>query len=445
MSVDPRIVLTLTLLLFVQPVSADTYGTGTLTPLPNVTNISVYDVTDETTDQGNETGGELIDFGLNSTLKVSQQNERDYRFTFKVVNEGGGDWAIESGDDIIHQGLNDSWTVQDIWYNVSGDQDYDGGSFASGQVTWDTSSGSEGTVPADGGVMYAKYIVSVSDPDSANYSEYFEVNDSSSSSGSFDYHKFFVEKLGFLDLDILEPPNDSVVVQNQSFIMNSSITCKDGKCGTVTVKPRYNESSTADTDIPVSTTAEPFNTNVSSKSCELGRGESCYSYFHVNASGNLETYHLLDFNGTSSRDISSNDSEDNLVQINTARIINVTWDTLDFGELDPGSKNVSALGNDNRKYNVSVDSRSENVEGLWVRATDLNSSKLDYTIPAENISFSTTNDIDTEKSLLNTFQLAASNLSPGSILSTYYWIDVPLGIYNGGYSGKIYFKANGTG
>ena len=432
----------LAVLVLLSPLAtADTFGSGTGNPLPNVTNISIYDITEESTVEQNETGGTLVASGLNSTLKVSQQSTREYRFSFEILNDGDTDWVLEDGDELFHQGLNSSWNVRRVWYNISGDQDYDGGTFSSGTVTWDTAN--QGTLVA-GNTMYAKYIVTAEDPDSTNYSAYFEVNDTSANTGSFDYHKFFVEKLGFLDIGILEPPNDTVVVVNQSFRMNGSITCQEGVCGTVTAEPRYNESSSAETVITNSVDAEPFNTNKSSETCQLGRGDSCYVDFAVNASGAVESYHLLDFTASSSKNIADNDSEDNLVQINTARIINLTWNELDFGQLDPGRKNVSALGNNARKHNITVDSRSSTVEGLWVRMTDLNSSQLDYHIPAENVSFSTTNDIDTEKSLMNSFQLAATNLSPGTILTTYFWIDVPLGIYNGGYSGKIYFKANET-
>jgi len=346
---------------------------------------------------------------------------------------------------MVHEGLNSSWSAVEIWYNITGDQQYKGNSatFSGDTVEWDTSTG--GTV-GNSQTMYAKYIVTVEQSDTSTFSEHFEVNDTGvTTGGSFDDHKLTVEKLGYLNLSLYEPPSDSIVAQNQSFLMNGSVKCENGRCGTVTVNPRYNQSSNADTQIPNDASSEPFNTNLSSRSFEISRGERKYTNFSVNASGDYESYHLLDLEGSSSRDIENNDSEDHLVQINSAVEIDLNWSGIDFGPLEPGQTDKPAENNSDSLYNITVDERSEQIDNLWVRATDMNSTELNYNISAKNLSVATENDISKEMNLSNTYQNLASNLSPGDIVETFYWIDVPLGIYNGEYNGKIFFKANSTG
>lgn len=439
-----QITLLSLILILLSGAAADAYGDTATEPVPNVTDIRIYDVENENTVDGNKTGGTLEDSGLNTTFSIAQQEQRDYRFEFKIINEGT-QWNIDDGDNMIHEGLNSSWDAVDIWYNISGSGEFNGNSatFSGDKITWDTSTG--GTLD-NGQTMYAKYIVSIDQGDTSTFSEHFEVNETTlTDSGSFDDHELTVEKLGYMHLNLTEPPNDSIVVQNQSFLMNGSVECVDGKCGTVTVNARYNESSTADTNIPDSTTAEPFNTNISSRTCSLGRGEKCYTNFSVNASGSYESYHLLDYEASSSRDIENNNSEDHLVQINSALVIDLKWTTIDFGSLDPGMKDKPAENNSDHLYNVTVDERSGKVDDLWIRATDLNSSKLDYNISAKNLSVATTNDISNEMFLSNTYQHLSSALSPGDILTTFYWIDVPFGIYKGEYEGTVFFKANSTG
>jgi hypothetical protein len=231
-------------------------------------------------------------------------------------------------------------------------------------------------------------------------------------------------------------------------MLNASVTCENGECGNVSVTPRYNQSSVPDTVIPESS-GTPFYTNSSAtKTCagDLNIDQTCYVTWFVNATGDLETTHLLDALASSDASIvQDNSSENHLVRINKPLIFDLTFTEVDFGPLDPGTRNGSAKNNSDLAYNISVSEDSEPIDQLWVRATDLQSSQLDYTIPAENMSYATSNDINQESMFSNTYQLLASTLSAGEILQTFYWIDVPRGIYQGQYTGNIYFKANSTG
>jgi len=432
------------LLLLISVSSASSFGTGVDEPLPNLTQVSVYDVSGLSVSE-KETKGPLLDSGINSTLTVNQnQTQREYRFSFKVTNEGDSVWEINDTDSLYHDGLNSSWTVNKVWYNIS--QDYDGGNFSNGKIQWNTSKG--GTL-ASGETMYAKYLVDISLDSSEFHSQYFLVNDTSNNTGSEDYHELDINKLGNINVVLEDPPNDTVVTQNKTFIMNATISCENGECGEVKASSLYNESSSADTLIPEGS-GTPFHTvNQNTKTCssDLKKDQSCQISWDVNATGALESYHWVDINSSSSfNDISNNDSEDHKVQINMAILINTSWDTADFGLLDPGDQDQPGKGNSDLSYNVTVPEESNLVDDLWIRATDLTSELQpdNYSIGAGNLSYSFQNDSSTSSNISNSYQSIKSDISPGTVLNTFFWIDVPTGIYKGGYNGTMYFKANST-
>ncbi len=430
-------------LVLLNPVSAsETFGGGTGEPLPNVTALEVYDVSSAT---DKETGGTLSASGLNTTLELSQREETQYRFSFRLRNDGNDDWVIENADELFHSGLDTAWEVTKVWYNITADND--GGSFSGGRVDWDT--GNNGVLRNETGnrTMYAKYLVNVSVESTSSYSQEFLVNDTSTISGSQDLHTLKVTKHGFIDVELQEPPENTFVGRYENFVMNASATCRNGECGEVSLSARYNESETADTLIPENSGTPFYTQGSNTRTCDTGlaKGEKCFLTWDVNATGTLSSLHLLDANASSTvSSIPRNDSEDHLVEIEKPVILNVTWDEIDFGVLDPGQVDRSAQNNSDLRYNVTIDPDSSSVDDLWIRATDLTSNSFDYRIPAYNLSYSLTNDIGTESFLSNSYQHVASGLSPGDVLTTYYWIDVPLGIYNGGYTGTVYFKANST-
>jgi len=441
------LVLILVVFLTVSASSRTVFGDETGNSLPNVTTIEVYDV-DGLSPSGKETDGDLLDRGVNETFLVNQSDDfREYRFSFRIRNDGDTSWDLDSGDEMFHDGVDSSWGVNRVWYNIS-DQQYEGEVEESGRVVWDTGlGGSLGTQD----YMWAKYLINISLESSSTHQQQFKVNDSttpSPDSGSYDYHVLDTKKLGFLNLTLHKPPNDTVVVQNEAFRLNSSVRCEEGECGEVRLTPRYNGSSDADTVIPESS-GDPFYTNASkSKVCssDLLSGEQCSNYWYVNATGALESWHKLDANASSSfNKVSENDTDDSLVQINTALIIDLSWETVDFGVLDPGSENNTAPGNSDLSYNVTVDEDSEKVDGLWTRATGLNHTEnSDYTIPPENMSYSDESKISTENFYSRSYQRIKSDIDPGSVISLFFWLDVPEGILKGEYNGTIYFKANST-
>lgn len=423
-------------------VYAETFG-STEDPLPNVTELKIYDVT-ELSGEDRYTDGELVDEGLNKTFETIQQDGvREYRFSFRITNDGEQEWNITDQDQLFYDGLNESWSSTRIWYNLS--EEYEGGTFEDGRITWNTS---EGSLLQPGEEMNAQYTVETDLERSHLLEQEFLVNNTETESGSQDVHELDTTKLGFLNVELEDPVEETTLAVNRTFLMNSTVTCMEGECGDVDVVPRYNESESADTVIPEDS-GEPFHTveDPALQTCEDLEMEKCRVTWDVNASGEKETFHLLDVRADSAYEqISEESSTDTTVQINIVVLMDLEWDVIDFGILDPGTENSSATGNDELKYNITIGEDSNEIDDLWVRSTDLQSQENeDYSIGAGNISYSFEDDVSTSETLSNTYQSVKSNISPGSVLSTFYWLDVPTGIYKGGYNGTMYFKANVTG
>jgi hypothetical protein len=429
----------------------DAYGIGNQEPLPNITEIRIYDVT-YVADK--ETGGTLEDSGLNSTLNLSQTGESQYRFEIVIENEGTAPWFLEDADTAFQEGLNETWSINEssgIWYNVSTGKYY-GGTFTNGNVTWNTSLGGRLDSARIGGKGYFNYIVTIS--------------------GGL---------TGLSIVDFPEIPNNTSVAQNHTFLMNATVRCNLTDCGNVNGTSRYN-SSEIEPNQGINTTngTKPLFIlgELNEKPCPsnpLTQDEECELTWWVNATGDLDTDWNLDIlfssnisGGTEQYTLHSKfldnsensgsedystlgivfslgvDTENHLITITYPAIhVILKWSITDFGTLDPGTQDSPALGNDDQLYNISIPTYSSTVEDLWVKGTNL-SGPGGYSIPVENISWSLTNNISTETALTGSYSHVASNLSSGNVTTTYYWIDVPYGKLWGNYNGTIYFKANTT-
>jgi len=164
--------------------SFDAFGGSASSTLPNITNITVYDVTGLS---DFHIGGTEIDYGINDTFNL--ETSRIHRVRFTIKNEGK-QWDINAQDIIYHEGLNSTWTVNlgDIWYTTDdGATNYTGGTWNSGRVTWDSSLG--GRLKTDEtGFFY--YVVNITTTIAETYGLYFLVNDTSKNAGSFDYSAY---------------------------------------------------------------------------------------------------------------------------------------------------------------------------------------------------------------------------------------------------------------
>jgi len=434
-----------TVILFFTVLSvATTFGDTEEAPVPEVTDIELYDVS-ELSGEDRYTGGDLVDSGLNETFEVVQQEEiREYRYSFSIENTGDESWEIDEEDELFHNGLNETWSVDRIWYEI--EEEKEAGTFEDGEVNWDTS---EGGVLEPEEVMNAQYVVETDVERSHLLEQRFLANVTSEETGSEDFQELDVTKLGFLNVDIDQPVDDTTLPADRTFTLNGTLSCDEGECGEVESAPRYNESDAPDTVIPEES-GEPFHTeDGNTEECVLGHEEECDLEWSVNATGETESYHLLDIESSSEfEDIEDESSDEREVQINLVIMMDLEWDVVDFGLLDPGEENRSALGNEDEIYNITVGEDANAIDDLWVKSTDLQSEEDDsYSIEAGNISQSFENDPDnlsTSDRLTNTYRSIKSDISPGTVLTSYFWIDVPQGIIRGEYSGTMSFKANST-
>ncbi len=409
------------------------YSSGNNAPLPEIENIQIFNITDEQ-DQRNE--GQLIDEGLNKTFEINQKNSDEYRFGFNVSNRGSEDWTLTSDDALNHTGLNQSWTVEDIYYRLGGVQE--GGTFESGTVEWNTGNG--GTLET-GESLSAEYIVNITQLSTNTYNQEFEAYSTDETSDN-DSHELLVRKLGFLNPVIDRPLDDTVVQNNREFILNGTVTCEDGDCGELDLTPRRNDSSNQ-----VAFNGEVFevlNSDLSGCS-DLTEESECRFEYGVNATGDKDTFHEIDLLTESEfANVESEDTENRLVEIRDILIIDLDWNTVDFGLLDPGEKERPAEKN-TAGYNLTVEEDSNSIDNLWLKGSDLvNTEDSNYSIGIGNMSYSETNDVSQASNITEDYSLVDTDLEPGSVKTFYYWLDVPLGILRGAYTGSITFKANQT-
>ncbi|MDY6774205.1 MAG: hypothetical protein SVS85_03300, partial [Candidatus Nanohaloarchaea archaeon] len=250
-----------------------------------------------------------------------------------------------------------------------------------------------------------------------------------------------------LDVSFEEPRNDTVVPHLKNFTVNASVTCRGGDCGEVNALARYNSTGKdPGTAIPTQDGATPLRSfDPNPTNCTLARGETCTVTWTVNASGTLGSHHTLDVKFNVSGTSVSNQTENRTIEIGNVVLFNLTYETVDFGLLNPGESGA-ANGNDNLLYNISVAENSNGVDDLWMRGEPLVGQSNDrYQIGPSNLSWSFSNSESTGTPLSSTYQHVTSTIPAGTNKTMYYWADVPYGIRTQQYTGTIYFKANSTG
>ncbi|MCD6558126.1 MAG: hypothetical protein J7K31_03805, partial [Candidatus Aenigmarchaeota archaeon] len=258
----------------------------------------------------------------------------------------------------------------------------------------------------------------------------------------------------YLEAYLYEPVDDQIVGKDRLFTVNATVVCRNATCGTIYGTVRYNKT-TSSPDTPINETPDtPFwiPSGVNTQNCtNLLENQSCNLIWSVNASGGFrEKYEIgVRFTGSGV----TNDTASSTVEIGKVLILNLTFDSIDFGEHDPGTENVSAPGNANNQYNITVEPNSNDVEWLWIRSTNLTHINYENSpsppsyaiIPATSIKWSNqTNNITSAATMDNNYQLMRENVPSNTTINTYYWISVPTGKAHGVYKGVMYIFANAT-
>ena len=334
--------------------SFSAYSTGNNASLPVINNLEIYNVTGL---QDQRNSGTLIDEGLNKTFQVDQKNWNEYRFEFNISNEGSEEWELSSSDVLAHRGLNNSWNVNEseIYYEVS--QGYDGGTFQSGNVEWNTGNGG---ILQPGESMSAGYIANISQASTSVYDQVFEAN-STNGGSDIDYHELEVLIYGMIEAVIDRPEQDSILQSDRNFALNGTVECLNGDCGDITLTPRRNDSNGQ-----IEFTGEVFELQASEfTGCnDLLEDEVCNVNWTVNATGDTDTSHKIDFLAESSySEVSSDSTTNSEVTIRDILLIDLDWNTVDFGLLDPGEQDRPAENN-SAGYNLTVEEESNKIDNL---------------------------------------------------------------------------------
>ncbi|MCK4492410.1 MAG: hypothetical protein KAU03_07280, partial [Candidatus Altiarchaeales archaeon] len=385
------------------------FGGGKGKPLPNITQIRIYDVTGQAS---THSGGTSIGSGLNTTFYFYKREPQVYRVEIDVRNDASTQWTIDLTDIVYHENLNSTWdinTTADIWY-YEGGTNYTSGNWSNGRVTWNTSLGGKLT-NGETGTFY--YVVNVTTSGNEKYPVYFLCNDTIDNVGSYDNSIYNITRIGYLEVNLTLPPSipgqgdaesngGYKVGQNRTFIINATVYCRDGYCGDLNGTLRYNQS-TSLPGTPVNTTAgdKPFYvlSGINPKQCAgnpLYKDEFCSISWEVNSTGDLSTYWKLDvlFNSTYA---GSNKTDYTVIEITKVLIMDISWNKVDFGVCNPVTTGNPALLNNVDGYNISIHPNSNDVDGLWIKGTDLSPESVSgfgsitYEIGVRNITW---NDLE---------------------------------------------------
>ena len=456
--------------------SFSAFGSGENAPQPVIQEIEIHDVTNfEGEDR--EDNENLVASGLDNetiqTLELDQEEAaREYRYDFIIENQGDEDWEILEEDELFHEGLDPEWSIdltdgeEEIWYQIEDGEKRKGGTFQDGDLNWDTSN--QGTLQhedgeSDSDQLTASYITETDQDQTETYPQFFKVESTSTESGSADEHETEITKYGELQVELIHPPDNTIVQKedDRTFLVEAEVSCLNGECGEVTSQPRYNETAEPDTTIPEfdSHTEEPFRLDeqeTAENQCEgeLNSTEICNVAWNVLPEGDLETTHLLDVESSSTlEEVNTENSNNHKVTIDRVIFMELEFTEVTFGTLDPGESD-EAEGNNREEerdgHQINITENSLSVDELWVSGTPLENEEEpeEYQIgpgTEGNLTMNTVNARDEDELFISeTFQRFETNIDPGTIIDTFFWIDVPLGVLSGTYTGEITFKANST-
>ncbi|RLJ07191.1 MAG: hypothetical protein DRP13_04195, partial [Candidatus Aenigmatarchaeota archaeon] len=443
--------------------------------LPNITSITIYNVTNLT---DKHSGGTLVKSSLNDTFNLFK--DYDYHSTgvyrIEINVTGDSSWNLSVSTIVYHEGLDPNWIIEDIWYS-NGTENFTGGTFSNGKITWDTSLG--GYNPNGEFTFY--YILNITGG-TQQRQVHFYVNETDWTkadglSWDEDYSVYNITAIGYLEVNLIMPPSipgngdaeqgtGYIVGQNKTFILKANLTCREGLCGKVNATVRYNSSGT-EPDTPISTSYDtPFYIMNSSAgfaqnpiSCgTLNENESCILNWTINSTGALHTLWKMDVLFTSTLS-ESNQTNTTSIYIGIILIVNVGFQDIYFGIVNPDNEFYlyPAYNNSDDYYNVTVHSNSNDVEGLWIKGTDLTNGTPSYNtmINVSHAKWSLTNlgDHPGPPQPANMYNLSYEYdrinkdiqvIPAGTNETLYFWIDAPKGVYPRLYTGTVWIMANST-
>ena len=182
----------------------------------------------------------------------------------------------------------------------------------------------------------------------------------------------------------------------------------------------------------------------------MNEDEFCNLTWEINSTGDLNTLWKLNvkFNATGA---TSNTTNNVTIKIGIVLIMQLSWDYIDFGQHDPLETQIAAPGNPTSDYIITLHNNSNNADGIWIKGTNLTNPNVTTYIGVGNVTWGKDitkpfdpPDYSTSTPLTGDYALIQGNVTSGTEIATYYWINIPGGIWGRVYTGSMTIMANAT-
>jgi len=242
-------------------------------------------------DTGEVSSPDEVLFGAGSynyTYNTTGNNNYSSNSTWNVL-------IISKGPVNISLWLNDS--ESDKTYNIYDIANFTAQSNFSG-LTVNISTNMTGwEEPSDTTTVYN--TTNLTEPGVFNITGYTQGNENYSESS----RTYYATVLGaYLEMDLIEPTGTKLVREEESFLLNASITCRAANCGDINITPRYDENVINTTGVLY--VDEPL------RNCTLNKDESCFANWTVSTT-TIGTWNI-DVNASNSV---SNETSDATVSV----------------------------------------------------------------------------------------------------------------------------------
>lgn len=259
----------------------------------------------------------------------------------------------------------------------------------------------------------------------------------------------FFTFLSELEANLTEPDYSIVtdIIQNTTFLVNATVFCRNGACGSVAGTVRYNASSPVpDTEISAIFGAQPLFINepaaAATKSCNnnpLAEGSFCNLTWIINATGALNSGWTLGVNFSSdSAGAPPNRTENATVSIVPCVVdINIIWNEIEFGGMLLPNSLTAASGNAGKLYNISVNEGSCDTD-VYVKGEDFRNKTMGYSFGIGNLSWSNTSeDYASSYNMTESYAPVKINAAGKTNATMWYWVNVPP-VFAGNYNTTVY-------
>ncbi|MFB6075764.1 MAG: hypothetical protein ABEK17_01335, partial [Candidatus Aenigmatarchaeota archaeon] len=133
-----------------------------------------------------------------------------------------------------------------------------------------------------------------------------------------------------------------------------------------------------------------------------------------------------------------------LIRIGKVLILNVSAESLNWGNQDPNQKDIIPQS-PSMPIQIGINENSNDADGIYLKSSGLSGNNPSDVIGPSNISWDTGASRQTNLNNLSDYwqelRPGASSIDCGTVYDTEFWLDTPP-TYPGSYSGSIMIMAN---